>query len=86
MIPVHQTILADPARNDGHDANGQPGNCYQAAIASALDLRLDDVPHFATFCDDWVERSLDWFASPFPHAIPFCFSVDYFNDVAASLR
>ena len=63
MIPVHQTILADPTRNDGHDANGQPGNCYQAAIASALDLRLDDVPHFATFCDDWVERSQDWFAS-----------------------
>ena len=36
MIPVHQTILADPTRNDGHDATGQPGNCYQAAIASAL--------------------------------------------------
>ena len=58
MIPVHQTILADPVRGDG-----QPGNCYQAAIASVLELPLDEVPHFATFCDDWVERSQDWFAS-----------------------
>lgn len=61
MIPVTQTILADPARNDGHDPEGQPGNCYQAAIASALELPLDHVPHFATFCDDWVERSWAWF-------------------------
>ncbi len=29
MIPVHQTILADPARNDGHDATGQPGNPHR---------------------------------------------------------
>ena len=62
MIPIHQTILADPQRNDGHDADGQPGNCYQAAIASVLDLALEDVPHFATFSDDWVERSWSWFA------------------------
>lgn len=61
MIPVHQTILADPTRNDGYDANGQPGNCYQAAVASVLDLALEDVPHFATFCDDWAERSEAWF-------------------------
>ena len=62
MIPIHQTILADPQRNDGHDADGQPGNCYQAAIASVLDLALEDVPHFATFSDDWVQRSWSWFA------------------------
>ena len=61
MIPVHQTILADPARNDGHDANGQPGNCYQAAIASVLELPLDEVPHFATFARDWFEQSAPWF-------------------------
>lgn len=36
MIPVLQTILADPSRDDGHDAEGRPGNCYQAAIASIL--------------------------------------------------
>lgn len=62
MIPIHQTILADPSRGDGHDADGRPGNCYQAAIASVLDLALDEVPHFATFVDDWVQRSERWFA------------------------
>ena len=36
MIPVLQTILADPTRDDGHDASGQPGDCYRAALASAL--------------------------------------------------
>ena len=61
MIPVLQTILADPARNDGCDAEGRPGNCYQAALASALELPLDEVPHFATFATDWVERSDAWF-------------------------
>ena len=61
MRPIHQTILADPARSDGHDADGNPGNCYQAAIASTLNLDLSEVPHFATFADDWVERSALWF-------------------------
>ena len=61
MIPVHQTVLADPVRNDGHDAEGRPGNCYQAAIASVLELPLDDVPHFATFADDWFKQSEPWF-------------------------
>ena len=61
MIPVLQTILADPTRNDGHDAEGRPGNCYQAAIASVLELPLDDVPHFATFDRDWFKQSAPWF-------------------------
>jgi hypothetical protein len=40
MIPVFQTITK-------HDpANLQFGNCYQAAIASVLDLTLESVPHF----------------------------------------
>ena len=61
MIPVLQTILADPTRNDGHDAEGRPGNCYQAAIASVLELPLDEVPHFATFDRDWFKQSAPWF-------------------------
>lgn len=39
MTPVDQTILHDPE-------TGAIGNCMQAAIASLLDLPLDDVPHF----------------------------------------
>jgi hypothetical protein len=60
---VTQTILYTPEA----DARGVYGNCLQAAIASALDLDLDAVPHFGAFA--WWEpavrlwlrgRSLDW--------------------------
>lgn len=40
MHEVTQTILAN-------DPDGRMGNCLQAAIASILDLDLDQVPHFA---------------------------------------
>ncbi len=40
MTPVDQTRLHDPAR-------GVPGNCMQAALATLLDLQIDDVPDFA---------------------------------------
>lgn len=53
MTPCTQTILA--GRDDGHSAAGLPGNCLQAAVASLLDLELDDVPHFAVY--------VDWFAA-----------------------
>lgn len=48
MIPTTQTILAG-------DPSGVPGNCLQAAVASLLDLPLDQVPHFAEHAD-WLER------------------------------
>lgn len=40
MIPVDQTIYFNP------DPHSPRGNCFQAAIASMLELNLDDVPHF----------------------------------------
>lgn len=40
MTPVAQTIIAP------NDDKGMPGNCLQAAIASLLELPLDEVPHF----------------------------------------
>lgn len=60
---VTQTILYSPEAN----ARGVYGNCLQAAIASALGLDLDAVPHFGAFT--WWEsavrlwlrgRWLDW--------------------------
>lgn len=51
MIGRTQTILA--GREDGHSAAGLPGNCLQAAVASLLDLELDQVPHFAVYVDWW---------------------------------
>ena len=53
MTPRTQTIVAE--RADGHSAAGVPGNCLQAAVASLLDLELDQVPHFAVY--------VDWFAA-----------------------
>lgn len=53
MRPVHQTITACPIRRDGHDAEGNPGNCFQAAVASLLELDLHEVPHFARHHSWW---------------------------------
>lgn len=37
------------------------GNCYQACVASLLDLDLDEVPHFLMH-DDWAPRAQAWYA------------------------
>lgn len=56
MITHTQMILADPARGDGHDANGVPGDCWKACIATLLGIQdYDSVPHFVTFEDWWGE-------------------------------
>ena len=60
---VTQSLLYSPEA----EARGIYGNCLQAAIASALGLELDAVPHFGAFT--WWEpaarlwlrgQSLDW--------------------------
>lgn len=56
VTPAYQTIFACPKRNDGHDANGVPGNCFQAAVATLLDLPLSEVPHFVED-ENWYELS-----------------------------
>lgn len=48
MRPVTQTITVG-------DGSGRIGNYLQAAVASLLELDLDEVPHFAEH-DDWLER------------------------------
>jgi hypothetical protein len=58
VTPLLQTILGTD------DPTQMPGNCLQAALASLLDLPLDDVPHFVG--DDWAtngERywSAEWY-------------------------
>jgi len=56
MIPHTQQILADPARGDGHDAEGRPGDCWKACVASLLDVQdYDSVPHFVALEDWWGE-------------------------------
>lgn len=48
MRPVTQTIFHD-------DPAGRPGNCLQAAVASLLELPLQDVPHFVALGPDWLD-------------------------------
>lgn len=52
MHQVTQTILHG-------DPSGRPGNCLQAAVASLLDLALDEVPHFIEH-DEWEEQLRDF--------------------------
>lgn len=44
-----QRYLADPARGDGHTADGMAGDCYRTALAGALGLARDAVPHFVSY-------------------------------------
>jgi hypothetical protein len=51
MIEVTQTIL--------HlETPGRYGNCLQAAVASLLELPIEDVPHFAQY--DNADHALLW--------------------------
>ncbi|MGB3443968.1 MAG: hypothetical protein WBA97_34970 [Actinophytocola sp.] len=47
MNGVTQTILAGTP--------GRQGNCLQAAVATILNLPLDDVPHFVELDESWSE-------------------------------
>jgi len=59
MIPVEQTVLMPPG-----------GNCFQACMASILELPLDAVPDFMPF-DDWTVRWNTWLR-PMNLAIMHC--------------
>ena len=48
MTPVFQTTFSD-------ENNPKTGNCMQAAIASLLDLSLEDVPNFIEFDDGYYK-------------------------------
>jgi hypothetical protein len=49
--PITQTILDTPTSRE----EGPPGNCLQAAVASYLELSLNEVPHFVLH-DNWAHR------------------------------
>lgn len=53
MIRHTQQIIGDPARGDGHNVEGRPGDCWKTCIASLLELPMDEVPHFVEFGDLW---------------------------------
>lgn len=49
MTPQKQTILTDINK-------GIVGNCFSACIASLFDLDIKNVPHFASFGQDWFPK------------------------------
>jgi len=50
MNPVYQTIFG-----------GKEGNCFQAALASIMELPLKDVPHFMLYDEaNWWEKYEKW--------------------------
>lgn len=52
MIPVHQTILHDPA-------NGKHGNCMSAVLASLLHIPIETVPTFGQ-SPTWIHELNEW--------------------------
>lgn len=52
MIPIYQTRL------------GATGNCFEASIASLLNLPLDQVPDLAAYEDNglWADKLNEWLA------------------------
>jgi hypothetical protein len=57
---IRQRIIADPGRGDGHDADGQPGDCLRAAVASLAGVDYDQVPHFAGAGESWWDDMCAW--------------------------
>lgn len=53
ILAVDQTFFVD-------DESGVPGNCLQAAIATVFATRLENVPHFVLFEDQWREALYLW--------------------------
>ncbi len=53
MIEIHQTIFGKPH-----------GNCFQACVASVLEIPLDDVPHFCGGANpEWFAQARDFVAA-----------------------
>lgn len=53
MRPVDQAVTACPIRNDGHAADGTPGDCFRACLAMLLGVDLTDVPHVVSYVSWW---------------------------------
>ncbi len=47
---------------DMTDFGTKTGNCFQACLASILEVPLDEVPHFMTMRGDWFEHFNNWMA------------------------
>jgi len=77
LVRHHQLVLADPARADGHDATGEPGDCWRTAVACLLGLHPADVPNIVRYHSNmdelrfWLEdyAGLDYGVTPGPEFV-----------------
>lgn len=67
MKPVYQTYFTglEEASASNRNHTGIPvGNCFQAVVASILELDLEDVPHFVDIDvrggQNWLEHTDEW--------------------------
>jgi len=62
MREITQLYVQGSNRTDGHTNDGIPGDCWRAALASLLDLDVEEVPHFGLYVSWWLE-SRRWMRS-----------------------
>lgn len=65
MRYIDQRIFCDPNRNDGHDAEGNPGDCMNTTVANMMGLPYEKVPHFVLYLN-WWNHARRW-ARSFEH-------------------
>lgn len=56
---VRQEFTQGPGRHDGHAADGTPGDCTRACVASLLETDPQNVPHFVVYVD-WLAELSRW--------------------------
>lgn len=81
MKPVYQQEQHDPEK-------GIWGDCHRAALASLLELRLSDVPHFCKGgAPDWRDKERAWLAGrgllPILGAVPVNTQADALRYIAS---
>lgn len=69
MIPVNQTIYGDG------ENGASVGNCWQACVASLLEMPLEEVPHFVLL-SDWYESTC-YFVRKFTNLSFGCFKPNF---------
>lgn len=81
-----QRYLACPIRRDGHTADGMAGDCLRTAIAGALGLERDTVPHFVsmpTVSAEWWWELQRWAREQLGDVIVYAWSPERWREVAA---
>lgn len=62
MAYIDQRIFCAPNRNDGHNAEGIPGDCMKTTVANLMGLAYEDVPHFVMYLN-WWDHARRWVRS-----------------------